>query len=266
MSLVVLASAKGAPGVTTTIAALAHVWPAAVDPVLIELDPSGGDLTGRFGLTSEPGLVTLAARSHRSGGSVDLMAHAQPARGVRVIPAPPGRAAGRAASLLGPALGAALTRLARDTDVLVDAGRVDDTGPDGPCATRVLAVADVVAVVCRTSAGDLAHAVSAVVELQESGWRAGLVPIGTSGDVGRASRAVAVPVLGSLPDDPRGAAAMAGFPVRPWLLERLPLVRAARGLADVLTAEIGSSSPVRAPDIALRSADYAPVVESGGVR
>lgn len=261
MSLVVLASAKGAPGVTTTVAALGHVWPTAVDPLVVELDPSGGDLTGRFGLASEPGLVTLAARSHRCGGAIDLLAHAQRVRGVRVVPAPPGRAAGRAASLLASGLGKALTRLARDTDVLVDAGRIDGTGLDGPSGTGVLAAADFIAVVCRTAATDLAQAASAVAELRESGRPAALVPIGISREVDSARRAVAVPVVGFLPEDPRGADVMAGAPVRPWLLERLPLVRAARGLADKLSAEIRGAAPAMA-----MQPTPEPLVEPGGVR
>ena len=266
MSLIVLASAKGAPGVTTTAAALGHVWPATVDPVLVELDPSGGDLTARFDLAPEPGLVTLAARSHRSGGAIDVLAHAQPAHGIAVVPAPPGRAAGRAASLLGPALGTALALVSRSTDVLVDVGRLDGTDQDGPCGTGVVVTADFIALVARTSAGDLAHAISAVSELREMGRRTGLVLVGDSRALDAALIAVPVPVIGTLPEDERAAAALAGAPVRRWLLERLPLVRAARCLAEAILGEIGTDGSEVASVIPMRPGASHPMMEQGGAR
>lgn len=266
MSLIVLASAKGAPGVTTAAAALGHVWPAAVDPLVVELDPSGGDLAARFGLAPEPSLVTLAARSHRSDGAVDVLAHAQQAHGIAVVPAPPGRAAGRAASLVGPALGLALATVARSTDVLVDVGRLDGTDQDGPCGTGVLGSADFIALVAHTSAGDLAHAISAVSELRKIGRPVGLVLIGHSRAVDAALMAVPVPVVGSLPDDERAAAALAGVPVRRWLLERLPLVRAARCLAEAIIAAIAADCPDVASVIPMQRLDSQPVADHGGAR
>ena len=57
MSMVALASAKGAPGVTTTAVALGAVWPRRV--LVAECDPAGGDLAARFRLPPEPNLVAL---------------------------------------------------------------------------------------------------------------------------------------------------------------------------------------------------------------
>ena len=46
MALIVLASDKGSPGVTTTAITLAAVWPRRA--LLAELDPSGGDVALRL--------------------------------------------------------------------------------------------------------------------------------------------------------------------------------------------------------------------------
>ena len=44
MPLIALASVKSSPGVTTTALALASVWRTAPRRLLVEADPSGGDL------------------------------------------------------------------------------------------------------------------------------------------------------------------------------------------------------------------------------
>src|SRR5690606_40344837 len=61
MTLVALTSVKGAPGVTTTVLAMAAVCPPSRRLVVVEADPEGGVLAARLGLRAEPGLVTLAA-------------------------------------------------------------------------------------------------------------------------------------------------------------------------------------------------------------
>jgi MinD-like ATPase involved in chromosome partitioning or flagellar assembly len=63
MSVLALASAKGAPGVTTAAVALGAVWPRRV--LLVEGDPAGGDLAARFHLPPEPNLVSLGMVARR---------------------------------------------------------------------------------------------------------------------------------------------------------------------------------------------------------
>lgn len=261
MSLFVLASAKGAPGVTTAATALAHVWPASLDPILVELDAAGGDLTARLGLANGPGLATLAAQVHRSDGTIDATAHLQLAGGLRVLAAPAGLAAGRASGLLGRALGAALTQLGREHDLLVDAGRIDSGDRTAPAGTGLILDADLVLIFCRTSAGDFAHAVPAVAELHASGRPAALVPVGPERHVAVALRTLPVPVLGGLPDDQRGADGFGGAHVRPWLLERLPLVRAARELAVTIVSG-GRENRTAIPEPDQRRSQPAPTVRS----
>ncbi|MDF0752962.1 hypothetical protein NLU14_22305, partial [Marinobacter sp. 71-i] len=63
--LISIASVKGSPGVTSTALALAAVWPRPV--VLLEADPSGGDLAYRCKaahggpVAANKGLLQLAA-------------------------------------------------------------------------------------------------------------------------------------------------------------------------------------------------------------
>ena len=76
--LISLASAKGAPGTTTSSHVLAAVWPAPV--VLADADPFGSDLLYRLRtstglpLDAERGLLSLAAQVRRSPDA-DLAEH-----------------------------------------------------------------------------------------------------------------------------------------------------------------------------------------------
>lgn len=150
--LIALASASGAPGVTTTALALALHWPRPV--VLVEADASGssGLLAGYFrGQLDQPGLVDLVLAQR-----ADLLAEAVP----RLLVPLEGteasvlfglrsheQAAG--ASVLWPPLLEVLRGLdPAGTDVIVDAGRLGMPGWPLP----LVAEADVVLLVTR---GDL---------------------------------------------------------------------------------------------------------------
>jgi len=88
---------KGTPGVTTLATVLGLVWPG--EPIVMEADPAGGDLTLRLRnhrtpttefLPADPGLFQLAADA-RTGlmGDGRVARYAQQTTlGVRVIPAP----------------------------------------------------------------------------------------------------------------------------------------------------------------------------------
>ena len=72
MGYIAFASAKGSPGVTTAVAALAATWPVDRELLVAEVDPAGGDLVVRFDLATEPGLVSLAAAGRRELGPETL--------------------------------------------------------------------------------------------------------------------------------------------------------------------------------------------------
>ena len=76
VSILVLASVKGSPGVTTTACLLGSTWPNADRIVVAECDPSGGDLSARFALSARQGWTSLAA-SIRRGASGPLGEHLQ---------------------------------------------------------------------------------------------------------------------------------------------------------------------------------------------
>jgi hypothetical protein len=92
--IVAVCSDKGSPGVTTAATALAMVWPG--ERVLLEADPTGGDLALRARrpdggglLAVEPGLLALAADARTGLTPEALPRYAQPtAWGVDVITGP----------------------------------------------------------------------------------------------------------------------------------------------------------------------------------
>lgn len=173
MALIVLGAAKGAPGVTTTTAALAAVWPTPA--LLVEADPSGSDLQllargdkGRHLQGGQRGAGVLGLASHGGNRSTLLKEPITQScdLGVPVIIGPPHP---RAAQAMGPAwnqVGNALSELSHegDFDVLVDIGRVDDESVALPLISR----ADVVVLLTRRNLRGIAHTrrVAAIVEEQ----------------------------------------------------------------------------------------------------
>ncbi len=230
MSLIVVGSARGGPGVTTLALALAG-W--LRDAVLAEADACGGVLALRYQLGREPGLLTLAA--DRRAGSEEVLAHAQRLPGgmpVLVGPESPEQARllwRRAGVHLVKALGAL------DRPVVVDAGRLDLTEH----SDTLLPAASLVLLVLRGRAEELVAAAQRMRAL------AGVVPVGLvlvgdgpyrAADVATQLRA---DVLAVLPEDKRTAASLEGGGLAP-ALHRSPLMRAARGLAEALAERLAT--------------------------
>ena len=84
MALIAFASAKGSPGVSVTVAGLAHLWPTRA--VVADLDPAGGDTGLRYRadngdpLNPSTGLLSLGA-AVRAGQAADLEDHLQTTAG-----------------------------------------------------------------------------------------------------------------------------------------------------------------------------------------
>jgi hypothetical protein len=253
--LVVLAAGKGAPGVSTAAVALAAVWPRPA--VLTEADPAGGDLVFRLAganghpLAQDRGLLSLAT-AIRSGPGLAVSEHVQSAAGglpVLIGPASPVQAAGIAASW--PALAAALAGTS-DADVLVDCG------PDTPLP--VLTRADLVLLLVRPSLAGVAHLRATLgwllPRLEQTPPAADRLGVVVRADPRQGESAVrevrevlagsahSVAVLGSLAEDPAGAAGLAGQWTR--ALDRAPLVASARALAGALDRRLaaGPERPV----------------------
>lgn len=247
MTVTVLLSVRGAPGVTTTAVALGAVWPD--DVRLVEADPAGGVLAVRYRLPPSGGLAGLAAAARRAlePAILDEHSHLLPG-GLPVLTAP--ASSEHAVASLAALAGRLPMLLAQDEcDVVVDAGRFLPSGP-----TRdVVEAADVVAVVARPDAEGLAAAHLACRWLDRS--VAGVVRVVVVGERPYPQEEAAA-VLGRpvtvVADDARAAAALAGGG-NLRALRRSGLIRSTRALVADLAATRqrtaaadGADSPVTA--------------------
>lgn len=255
MAFIAFASAKGSPGVTTAVAALAATWPAHRDLVVVEIDPAGGDLVVRFDLATEPGLVTLAAAGRRELAPDTLLSHTQllpaeategaPSRRVLVAPVSADQANASLSALRG---GLVRALDAIDADVLVDCGRLDPTSP----AYEVATGAELLIMVARPVVAEVHHLSSRL-----SSVKAKTLSLLMVGDrpysVAEVAEAVGASALGSLPADARAASVLTdGHPNAARLLRRSRLLRDAGSVAAGLADWLGPSAhtgPVVAPPV-----------------
>ena len=79
MTAIALCSIKGSPGVTTLATLLAGSWPreSGRRAIVVEADPAGGDIAGRFGLAAGVGWQSVRSAARRAGASVSLDEHLQ---------------------------------------------------------------------------------------------------------------------------------------------------------------------------------------------
>ena len=241
MTMVAVTGPAGAQGVSTVAAALASTWPERC--VLVECDPSGGDVGAWWDLPASPGLASTVAAA-----PTDLSAiceHA-PLVGTTHVLAAPVRA-GEAAVTVTSAVQRLLPILAAttDIDVIVDLGRC------GPALPPAVVHAAVVVVVARQVPGSTsataaivdraadvlalcaARAVPATVALIGSDpYPAGEIARYLDADVHR------------IADDRLGAAVLAGRPATGRLATRSPLLRSTRPLAAALHRQAATSSTV----------------------
>jgi len=266
--IVAVCSLSGSPGVTTLAASLAASWPvsALTVPVLVEADASGGDMGVWHRRRGERGLGSLAAASrHPQTGQGDnpLLAHAEETSGgLPVVMAEP--VANQCA--------AALHQLAQSPWLLRSGGvAVVDVGRIGPrtVGAYLLWQADAVMVAVREDAAHLARLAqftSSLGRLEESGVRFGAALVG--GTRRFSDREIAehtgMAVWARVPHDARSAAFVRGEPISSgwqwwvrtcaWMrerrdispVERLPLMRTARGLGERVEA-LGKRVPAPAP-------------------
>lgn len=248
MALVLLASATGAPGVTTTALGLALTWPRDVLLCDADRDPAQSVLAGYLAGTdaSGRGLVGLA-RSHREApmtpeslleDALRLNDHDAPRRSFLPGFTHPGSAA-IFRSLWSP-FGACLAQLGRlGTDAIVDAGRI---GRDGLPA-GLLMNSRLVLVVVRSSLRSLAAArlylpyVRDHLDQLGGGAQLGLIVVGpgqpyTSGEI---AKQFGVPVVGEVAASDAAAVLSDGAP-EPRRFGDGPLMRSYRALGSKLRA------------------------------
>jgi MinD-like ATPase involved in chromosome partitioning or flagellar assembly len=212
--LVAVLSVKGSPGVTTFSVALAARWPSPARLLLVEADPSGGDIGTRFSLKPTPGLVSLAAAARSSDDPTLPWHHAQALPGgLPVVIAPPDADRARAAlsALSDGSIGAGVLRAAAtapDSVVIVDCGRIDT----GSAAIPIVHSADAMILLTRARADDLAHLARRLPAIGRLTAHPAMLLVGEGHSAAEVARELGVLPLGRVPDDPRGAAVLCGRP------------------------------------------------------
>lgn len=241
MAVFALCSAKASPGVTTSLLALAAVWPEERSLLLVDADPDGGDLAARVGLAIEPGMASLAAAGRRTLERTDLDRHVQAIPGG--IPALVGNAdpdqAARELEVVAGRLAEVLPD--GDTDVLVDLGRLRSGSPAMPLAIH----ADLILMVCRPRVDELQHVRARIGRLTDAGCRVAVLLVGERPySANEVEAAIGCKVVWVIADDARTAASLAGIGGRVSAVSRSLLIRSARSLAERLVA---MTQPVPVP-------------------
>jgi hypothetical protein len=235
-----MVSAKGSPGVTVSAAALVAIANGhdgtEKRATLVELDPAGGDIEVLVGAhTGEPSLLHAATELRRDAGPEALAAHvAEPLPGLPALLAPVrAHAAGTVVESVRGAVAVGLAAVGRL--VVVDAGRWE---PSQRSSGRIRG-AEVVAVVCRSTAASIAHARDLVLPLRTATPSSSVVVVQVGSDPyppSETAQVVDAPVLGPLSWDPRGVTALWAAGPTPRWRARSSLAASAGRLLDQLAA------------------------------
>jgi hypothetical protein len=239
MTVVVFGSVKGAPGVTTLATLTAATWPGRRRVMVVECDPSGGDLAVRFGLSSRRGWSSFATSSRRTGSAPDVAPHLQQLPGgVDVLVGGRNPEGGDSVSTTKALLSSAASDAGGPWDLLVDVGRVV---PAASLPGSWWDHCDAATFVLRSDVASVLKIRDAAPELlARCEDRAGLVVIST-GDYSSAEieRFTGIPVIGEIPHDPASAGVVAGGRGSARRLSRSLLVASAARLAATLSKEEG---------------------------
>lgn len=203
MALYTLVSASGSPGVTSTVLALATVWPRPL--IVVEADPTGGSaiLAGYFRGQHRPaGLVDLvpAQRAGLLAATLTRIAFPIPETSASVVVGAHSHEQALGLAQLWEPLAEVLRDVASDgVDVIVDAGRLGLEGSATPLVER----SDLTLLVTRSNLPALVGARSWAGSLAEGvvpGHQAQLLLVGAGRPYGAAevSRAIGLPVLASV--------------------------------------------------------------------
>lgn len=249
MAVVVLVSAAGSPGVTTSAVGLALTWPRPV--VLVEADPTGGSavLAGYFrGSTAPAGGLLDLAWADREGRLAEALAPLLlpvPGSAVRFLPGVRSHGQGRSLAGLWPPLSGVLHGLeALGQDVIVDGGRLGLEGWPEPLVSG----ADVTLLTVRSDLVSLAAARSwadtlrGSAEVVGSSAGLGLLLVGQGRPYrGREIAAVLqLPVTATLAWDEGAAAVFARGAAPPRRFERSLLPRSLGAARAAVEAQIGA--------------------------
>ena len=250
MPLIALASVKASPGATTAALALASMWKTAERRLLVEADPSGGDLGLWLGLLADSGLAGLAAAARHGRESGLPWRYARElAGGTHLITAPAGAEQAAACVTALTAAKHPQELAAGDEPVLADCGRLYPGSP----ALAVAAAAAVTLLVVRPRFSELAHLEPRIRGLEQAGLRVALLladggrrsPDEPSYPAREISGVLGVPVQAILPGDPRAVEQLYRRAGDPRPARRLPLLREAAAVTEALEGALGSQAAAR---------------------
>lgn len=249
MALIVLTSASGSPGVTTTALGLALAWPRS--SLLVDADPTGSSaiLAGYFrGETSHTGGLIDLALAHRQGTLAETLPRTLlplPNSAAAFLPGLRSHAQSPSLTPLWEPLAGALRALERTgQDVIIDAGRLGLTGSPEP----LIRAAHLTLLVTRSHLPALAGAKSWSDTLRD--WfeqlgaptNLGVLLVGQGQPYGHreVSKVLQLPVTATLAWDPVNAEVLSlgATPSRRFETASLPrsLRAAAAQIQSVLTA------------------------------
>jgi hypothetical protein len=231
-------SAKGSPGATTAMLALALTWPRPT--VLIEADLAGGDLRAGFLQTKAPAardLLGFALATRRGPANVADFALAVEDGSVWVVPGLTDPSQREAVLAVWPQVVASANGVGRD--VFLDAGRLDSGWSlvsGAQPSVILLVLAPTLAGVDR--AYPIANRLRDASADGQGAARLGLLAVGDGPySPSELAAALELPVLGVLPADDRGAQALSAGRID----QRSLFLRAARGVASELARSIDPS-------------------------
>jgi cellulose biosynthesis protein BcsQ len=244
MSVIAVCSGKGSPGATfvgvNLAAALAR---AGEPPLLLDLDPSGGDLCCYLGLDPRRGLYPLLRLEGGVPQADCLLAEAEERAGYLAVSGFPEPCEFASSEVI---VGLAMAAKSVDRTVLIDLGRASELiAPAAGMADRTILVA-------RPDLVSVLGAERALRRLGAAGVKRDRIDVVVSGverrrpgDLAEVEEALRLPVVGSVPLDRRGA--------RKALLEQAPvrtrrLLRAFDALAGLMPLRERSEPPMQAED------------------
>lgn len=240
MAVIAVVSAKGSPGATTTMVALTRAWARAQRgrrAIGIDFDPCGGDVAAGVLAGAAPGAAgVLALATWRTDGASPAVESAavplDSDRTAALVPGVPDAARAGAIPLAWDVLSDALPELDGDgVDLIIDGGRLDGTAP----VPAWLDAADRVLLVVRASL-PWVNAAHRLARACPAPARTALVVVEAPSPYSprEVARAVGLPLLGAIPQDPRSAAVHSdgASPARGY--GRSPFARAIEHLASQL--------------------------------
>ncbi|MFY1674040.1 hypothetical protein ACN27G_29490 [Plantactinospora sp. WMMB334] len=229
--LIAVGSVKAAPGATTLALGLAALWPRP-DCVVIECDPSGGDLWARFGHHPEPGLSGLAAAPPWRGPIPESFRQRLSVGADAVLAIPGDGATAAVRTLVDKSIGT-LRQAATSATVVLDVGRLDRGSP----SIALAAAADHVLLLAAPTLAEQAQVGARLPWLTRTlAGRLWLVRAGRGGHNSyELSRDLNVSVIGTVPRGRWGAGVLAGqLRIPNW--RQLNVARAVAGIAATLCA------------------------------